>query len=267
MQYRELGNTGLKVSVIGFGCGWLGDSSKTKQPVEIIRKSLDYGVNYFDTAQAYADSEIKLGQGLEDDRKRVYISSKTGAKTKEEAWKSIHESLERLQTDYIDNYHLHCLEDKRDIDVRLGSGGALEALIEARDQGLIRHIGCTSHQSRLLIMALERFNFEIILVPMNVVECEPLKKLIPLCNSKGVGITIMKPVAWGALPARLALKWLLNQPIATVVPGVTTLEQLEEDCLIGHLKDYSLTDKERKEEDELKNKVNPESFWWHSAKQ
>jgi len=267
MQYRELGNTGLKVSIIGLGCGLLGDATKTKLPLEIVQKSLDYGVNYFDTAQAYGGSEIKLGQGLGDDRKKVYISSKTMAKTKEEAWKNIHESLERLQTDYIDNYHLHCLEDKRDIDVRLGSGGALEALIEARDQGLIRHIGCTSHQSRLLIVALERFNFETILVPMNVVEREPLEKLIPLCIGKGVGITIMKPVAWGALPARLALKWLLNQPIATMVPGATTLEQLEEDCLVGHLKDYSLTDKERKEEDELKNKVKPESFWWHSARQ
>ena len=163
MQYRELGNTGLKVSIIGLGCGLLGDAIKTKFPLEIVQKSLDYGVNYFDTAQAYGGSEIKLGQGLGDDRKKVYISSKTMAKTKEEAWKNIHESLERLQTDYIDNYHLHCLEDKRDIDVRLGSGGALEALIEARDQGLIRHIGCTSHQSRLLIMALKRFNFEVIL--------------------------------------------------------------------------------------------------------
>ena len=264
MQYRMLGNTGLKVSVIGLGCGFLGNATKTKHPLEIIRKSLDYGVNYFDTAHTYGGSEIKLGQGLGIDRKKVYISSKTMAKTKEEAWKDIHESLQRLQTEYIDNYHLHCLENEQDIDVRLGSGGALEALVEARDQGLIRHIGCTSHQSRLLIMALEWFNFETILVPMNIVEREPLEKLIPLCNSKGVGISIMKPVAWGALPAKLTLKWLLNQPIATVVPGATTLEQLEEDCLVSHLKDFSLTDKERNEVDELKNKVKPESFWWHS---
>ena len=267
MQYREFGNTGLKVSVIGLGCGLLGDATKTKQPFEIVRRSLDYGVNYFDTAYAYANSEVKLGQGLGHDRKKVYISSKTMAKTKEEAWKNIHESLQRLKTDYIDNYHLHGLENEKDVDVRLGSGGALEALKEARDQGLIKHIGCTSHQSRLLIMALKRFDFETILVPMNPVEPEPLEKLIPLCNDIGVGVSIMKPVAWGALPAKLALKWILNHQVDTVVPGATTLEQLEEDCLVGHLKDYSLTDKERKEEDELKNKVKLESFWWHSARQ
>jgi hypothetical protein len=267
MQYREFGNTGLKVSVIGLGCGLLGDATKTKQPFEIVRKSLDYGVNYFDTAYAYADSEVKLGQGLGDDRKKVYISSKTMAKTKEEAWKNIRESLQRLKTEYIDNYHLHGLENEKDVDVRLGSGGALKALKEARDQGLIRHIGCTSHQSRLLIMALNRFDFETILVPMNPVEPEPLEKLIPLCNDKGVGVSIMKPVAWGALPAKLALKWILNKPIDTAVPGATTLEQLKEDCLVGNLKNFSLTKKERNEENELKNKVKPESFWWHSARQ
>jgi aryl-alcohol dehydrogenase-like predicted oxidoreductase len=77
----------------------------------------------------------------------------------------------------------------------------------------------------------------------------------------------MKPVAWGALPAKLALKWILNKPIDTAVPGATTLEQLKEDCLVGNLKNFSLTKKERNEENELKNKVKPESFWWHSARQ
>ncbi|MEM2130402.1 MAG: aldo/keto reductase, partial [Candidatus Bathyarchaeia archaeon] len=173
MQYRELGKTGFKASVIGLGGGFLGDSSKTKQPLEIVKKALEYGVNYFDTAHAYTDSETILGQGLGADRRRVFVSSKTLAKTKSEAAKHIRESLNRLKTDYIDNYFLHGLEDKRDVEKRLGSRGALYALIEARDQGLIRHIGCTSHHSELLIKALEKFDFEIVLVPMNIVEREP----------------------------------------------------------------------------------------------
>jgi len=247
MKYRNLGKTGLYVSSIGLGCGLL-TSSETDYAVQIVRRSLELGVNYFDTARGYGDSEIKLGLGFRGQRENVYISSKTLAHTKDEAWRHIRESLERLQTNYLDNYHLHSLRDEKDIEVRLGPGGALEALIEAREQGLIRHIGCTSHKSRILLKALERFDFEIILVPLNIVEREPLDKLIPLCLEKEVGITIMKPLATGLLPAPLALKWLLNQPISTAVPGATTLNEVVENSLVGGLEDVTLT---HKEEDEV----------------
>jgi len=244
MLYRKLGRTGLEVSVIGLGCAQLGSSS-TEYALELVHRALELGVNYFDTARSYWDSEIKVGQALKGEREKVYISTKTGGKTKEEAWQHIRESLRRLQTDYLDNCHLHGLRDGEDLEKRLGKGGALEALVEAREQGLVRHIGCTSHTSKTLIKALERFDFEVVLVPMNIVEREPLEKLIPLCRSKGVGVTIMKPVATGLLPARLALKWLLNQPIATAVPGATTLEELKESCLVGHLEDIALSVEER----------------------
>ena len=250
MQYRKLGETGLEVSAIGLGCAQLGSSS-TEYAVKIVRRALELGVNYFDTARGYWDSEIKLGLGLKDSREKVYISSKTGAKTKEEAWQGIRESLERLQTEYLDNCHLHGLRGDEDIEKRLGPGGALEALLEARDQGLVRHIGCTSHTSSTLVKALERFDFEVISVPMNIAEREPLTELIPLCVSKGVGVTIMKPVATGLLPARLALKWLLNQPISTAVPGATTLEEVEENSLVGYLDDLTLTVKEEEQVDRL----------------
>ena len=205
MKYRKLGRTGMNVSCIGLGGGMLG-SPNTDYAVQIVEKALELGVNYFDNARSYWDSEIKLGIALKGKRESVYISSKTNAVTKDEAWQHIHESLERLQTDYLDNYHLHGLQDEQDLYARIGSGGALEALIEAKEQGLIRHIGCTSHASRqLLVKAIKLFDFEIILVPMNIVEREPLDELIPLCLEKGVGITIMKPLETGLLPARLAL--------------------------------------------------------------
>ena len=141
------------------------------------------------------------------------------------------------------------------MDTRLGKGGALEALIEAREQGLVRHIGCTAHTSRALLQALERFDFETILVPMNLVEREPLERLIPLCQERGVGVTIMKPVATGLLPARPALKWLLNQPIATAVPGVTTLEELELDAAVGNLEDYALSAEDQAEIEALREQL------------
>jgi len=254
MKHRELGKTGFEASVIGLGCAQLG-SSNTEYAINVVRKALEFGVNYYDTARGYWDSEIKLGLALKDDREKAFISSKTGGKTREEAWKDLHESLERLQTDYLDNYHLHGLRDGEDLEKRLGPDGALEALIEARDQGLIRHIGCTSHSSSTLIKALERFDFEVISVPMNIVEREPLTQLIPLCISKGVGVTIMKPVATGLLPARLALKWLLNQPISTALPGTTTIEEVEEDAAVGHLDDPKMTLEEEEQVHHLTKKL------------
>ena len=233
MLYRTLGRTGLQVSVIGLGCVQL-SSSNAGYAVQIVQRAVELGVNYLDVARGYGDSEIKVGLGLEGRRQEVLISTKTGAKTRDDAWREINESLERLRTDYVDNCHLHGLRLGKDMEQRLGKDGALEALIQAREQGLVRHIGCSSHRSEALVEALRRFDFEVILVPMNIVEREPLDELIPLCQHKGVGVTIMKPLATGLLPAPLALKWLVNQPIASAVPGCTTLEELEENARVGH---------------------------------
>ncbi|MGC9347965.1 MAG: aldo/keto reductase [Anaerolineae bacterium] len=236
MDYRKLGDTGLEVSAIGMGCVQIA-SSRTEVATAIVRRALDLGVTYFDVARGYGDAEIKVGLGVASapnvGRDDVVISTKTSARTREDAWRQINESLERLNTGYVDNLHLHALRSTEDIDRRLGPDGALEALIEARDQGMIHHIGCTSHRSEVLIEALRRFDFEVILVPMNLVEREPLDELLPLCQGRGVGVTIMKPLATGLIPAPLALKWLLNQPIATAVPGITTLAELEEDVAVG----------------------------------
>jgi predicted aldo/keto reductase-like oxidoreductase len=245
VKYRKLGNTGMEVSCIGLGCLQVGSSQK-EYAVQVVRRALELGVNYFDTARAYHDSEIHLGAGLKGKREKVYVSSKTFAKTKEEAWQCLNESLERLQTDYLDNYHLHSLGDIEDVELRMGPGGALEALVEAKARGLIRHIGCTSHRSDILIEALQRFGFEIILVPMNIVEREPLDRLIPLCLERGVGVSIMKPLAAGVLPPVPSLKWLLNQPISTVVPGATTVEEVEANSRLGH-GDPALTGAEQEE--------------------
>jgi uncharacterized protein len=254
MKYRKLGKTGMDVSCIGLGCAQLG-SSRSEYAVQIVRQALKKGVNFFDTARTYGDSEIKLGVGLGAERNKVHISSKTTAKNKDEAWQHINESLERLQTDYLDNYHLHGLEDTVDVELRLGPNGALEALREAKEKGLIRHIGCTSHRSSVLIEAIKRFDFEIILIPMNIVEQEPLDELIPLCLEREIGITIMKPVATGLLPPPLALKWLLTQPIATAVPGATKVEEAEENAAIGSIENPALTQNELEQVAEFREKL------------
>jgi predicted aldo/keto reductase-like oxidoreductase len=245
MKTRPLGSTGHDVAPIGLGAAQLG-SSEYEHAKEVVFSSLDLGVNYFDTARGYWDSEIKLGKALKGERANVVVSSKTTGKTKEEAANHINESLDRLQTDYIDNYHLHALSDLDDVDVRLG--GPLEALVEAREAGKIRNIGITGHTfPSILVAALKRFDFDTLLVPLNIVEREPLSELIPLAIEKNVGITIMKPVATGLLPAPLALKWLMNQPIAVAVPGATTVAEIEQNVSIGQLDDYTLTSQEEAE--------------------
>jgi aryl-alcohol dehydrogenase-like predicted oxidoreductase len=254
MQYRKLGNTGLDVSCIGLGCAQIGYLDP-EPAVHLVRHALDLGVNYFDVARGYLDAEIKVGRATAGQRDRAILSTKTGARTRDDAWREIHESLERLGTDHVDNCHLHGLHVGEDIEQRLGSGGALEALIEAKERGLVRHIGCTSHKSAALLEALERYPFEVILVPMNIAERDPLGKLIPLCERRGVGVTIMKPVATGLVPARLSLKWLLNQPIACAVPGASTLDELEEDAGVGMLLDPTLTPGEAAEADAIRDQL------------
>ena len=245
MKKRPLGSTGIDVAPIGLGAAQLG-SSEYDHSKEIVFKALDMGVNYFDTAQGYWDSEVKLGKTLKGERESVIVSSKTGGKTKEEAANHVDESLQKLQTDYIDNYHLHALSDMDDMNLRLG--GPLEALIEAREAGKIKNIGITGHTfPSVLVAALKQFDFDTFLVPLNIVEREPLAELIPLAIEKNVGVTIMKPVATGLLPAPLALKWLMNQDMAVAVPGATTVAEMEENALIGALDDYTLTAQEESE--------------------
>jgi aryl-alcohol dehydrogenase-like predicted oxidoreductase len=248
MQYRPLGRTGLVVSAIGLGCAPM-MSLSLEAGEQLVRRALDWGINYIDTARDYGETEVMVGRALVGQREHVYLSTKTGARKRDQAWRSIEESLQRLQTSYVDNCHLHALEQGEDLEARLGPGGALEALIEAREQGLVRHIGCTSHTSRTLLQALQRFDFGTILVPLNMVEREPLAELIPLCRQRGVGVTIMKPVATGLLPARLALRWLLNQPVDTIVPGATTIEEVDLDAEVGSLPDPALTAEEQSEAD------------------
>jgi predicted aldo/keto reductase-like oxidoreductase len=254
MQYRKLGRTGVKVSPVGLGCNGIG-SSNTEYALKVVHKALELGVNYIDTARSYWDTEKKLGIALKGKRDTVFLSSKTDGITKDEAFREIKESLERLKTDYLDNCHIHALRKGGDIEKRLGRGGALEGLIEARDKGLIRYIGCTSHRSEVLVEALKRFDFDVILVPMNIVEREPLKELIPLCVNRGVGVTIMKPLATGLLPAKLALKWLINQPISTAVPGITTLEEAEEDLMVNHMEDISITSEEKQQIEQITERL------------
>ncbi|HEY3415867.1 MAG TPA: aldo/keto reductase [Armatimonadota bacterium] len=127
MQYRPLGKTGDRVSAIGLGCAPMMTLSLAAG-TRLVRRAIDLGLNYIDTARGYGETEVMVGQALQGQRQKVFLSTKTAAPTRAEAWREILDSLQRLQTDYLDNCHLHALSEGEDMERRLGprrrTGGA-----------------------------------------------------------------------------------------------------------------------------------------------
>lgn len=234
MEYRKLGKTELNVSVIGFG-GIPIQRVSIGEACTIVNRALDLGIIFFDTARAYTDSEEKLGVALKARRKEVVIATKSLAKTKTAMAADIRKSLEAMGLDYIDLYQMHNLKSKSDLDRVTSPDGALAALTEAKKQGLIRHIGVTGHIKEFLVDTLNLEETETIQFPFNAVETVGVPALLAKAAEKNAGVIVMKPLAGGALKnTNLALRYLLEHPVTTVIPGVDSLEQAEENARAGN---------------------------------
>jgi aryl-alcohol dehydrogenase-like predicted oxidoreductase len=179
---------------------------------------LHYGVNHIDTAAAYGDSELRIGPWMREHRKSFFLATKTGDRTRDGARDSLHRSLDRLRTDHVDLIQLHNLAEEDDWQKAMGPGGALEALVEARAQGLTRFIGVTGHGSRIAAMhcrSLERFRFDSVLFPYNFPMLSipqyaaDAEALIKICGERGVALQTIKSAArrrWQNGPAQ-KLSW------------------------------------------------------------
>ena len=224
MVYRELGKTGLKISRMGFGGIPIQriDKEGTKA---LIRKLHEDGVNYIDTARGYTVSEEYLGYALEGIRRDFVLATKGMGRTKEAMAADIETSLKNLRTDYIDLYQIHN-PNAADLEVVLASGGALEALQEARAAGKIGHIGITLHSVELFEKAVEMDWVETIMFPYNIVETQG-EALIRKCADRNIGFIAMKPLAGGAIDdATLALRYIVNNPdVSVVIPGMATIDE------------------------------------------
>ena len=232
MLYRTLGRTGLRVSSLGFG-GIPIQRLDTPEAVRVIHAAVDTGINFFDTARAYTDSEIKLGLALSGKRDKVLIASKTLARTAEAMAADIAVSLRNLQTDVIDLYQMHNVKDQTTATAVLGPGGALEALRQARNRGVIRYIGVTGHRPEILSILLQTGEFDTVMFPYNPVETEA-ELLIKACTDGNVGSIVMKPLAGGALhPTGAALKWALKRPVSVVIPGMDSEEIVRENTAVA----------------------------------
>lgn len=227
MEYRMLGKTGLQISRMGFG-GIPIQRIDAEGAREIIYKLHEMGVNYIDTARGYSVSEEYLGFALEGIRKDFVLATKSMARTKEAMSADIDISLKNLRTDYIDLYQIHN-PSADDFEKVQQPGGALEALIEARDAGKIGHIGITLHTADLFEKAVALDWVETIMFPYNLVETQG-EKLIAKCSEKNIGFIDMKPLAGGAIDnARLALRFVTSNPNVTVViPGMASVEEAQQ---------------------------------------
>lgn len=229
-----LGKTKLKVKTLGFG-GIPIQRVSEEEAVQVVRRCYDLGINYFDTARGYTNSEERIGKALEDVRENVVLATKSHRRESEGILEELETSLKNLRTDYIDVYQLHNVSSKAAWEEIKSPGGALEALYEAKEQGKIRHLGITSHDPAVLADIVREDVFETILIPYNYLTPKPEEELLPLCKSKNVGTIIMKPFGGGAFSnANTALKFVLSKEnVDLTIPGMMRVEEVEENYKVA----------------------------------
>ena len=227
MEIRQLGQTGLQVSRLGFGGIPIQrvDEAATRA---LMERLLACGINYIDTARGYTISEKLLGGALEGMREKFVLATKSMARTKEAMAGDIQTSLANLRTAYIDLYQVHN-PSMAELDTLTAPGGALEALEEAKAAGTIRHIGLTAHSAAVFERALTLDWVETVMFPYNIVETQG-EELIRQAAARGVGFVCMKPLAGGALEdASLAMRFIAANPAVTVIiPGMREIREIDE---------------------------------------
>ncbi|MBL7165648.1 MAG: aldo/keto reductase [Dehalococcoidales bacterium] len=200
MENRRLGRTEHLSSVLTFGAAalWQVTEAEAEAAIDL---AVGHGVNHIDVAPSYGQAEIRLGPWLEKHRNSVFLACKTGERSKAGAWESIKQSLDRLRVDHFDLFQFHAVNDVETLNVILGPGGALEAVLEAKEQKLLRHIGITGHRPFVLVDAIQRFQFDTVLFPLSRVlaahrnDYTDFSILLDQARQKDVGTIAIKSVA------------------------------------------------------------------------
>jgi len=167
MEYRKLGRTGLDVSIISFG-GIMVDTMDQEEVNELVSGVIKRGVNLFDVGPTYGDAQNKLGPAIEKYRDKIILTCKTEPyKTRIEVRSDLENSLKLLKTDFFDVYQIHEVVDEDLLEKSMSSGGALEGILEARDEGLIHYVGFSAHSEELALKLMERYDFDNVMFPIN----------------------------------------------------------------------------------------------------
>ncbi len=202
LEKRALGNTGEMLSVIAFG-GIIVMDATPEDASASVKFAIDAGVNHFDVAPSYGDAEVKLGPALEPYRKNIFLSCKTGKRTKDDARKELEQSLKNLRTDHFDLYQLHAVTSLEDVKTILGPGGAMETFLEAKKEGKIRFIGFSAHSVEAAMALMNGFDFDSIMFPFNYVTWNVGNfgpQVLELAKQKKMGIIALKAMAKGPWP-------------------------------------------------------------------
>ena len=238
---RTLGKTGEQLSIIGFGGIVVMDDS-TSGSANIVAEAVDRGINYFDVAPSYGNAQERLGPALAPYRNKSFLACKTEGRMKDDSRKQLEESLRLLKTDHVDLYQFHALTKMTDLDKVLGPGGAMETMEAAKKEGKIRYIGFSVHSAETALAAMDRYNFDTILFPVNFVLFTQAgfgPQILKRAQEKNMGILALKgmaktvwpagekdhpqPKCWyqpAAFPdeASMGLRWTLGHPVTAAIP-------------------------------------------------
>ncbi len=239
---RTLGRTGEQLSMIGFG-GIVVMNESNGEASNIVAEAVDRGINYFDVAPSYGNAQERLGPALAPYRKNCFLACKTDGRMKDDSRADLEQSLRLLKTDHVDLYQFHALTKMADLDKVLGPGGAMETFEAAKKEGKIRFIGFSVHSAETAVAAMDRYNFDTILFPINWVLFTQAgfgPQILKKAQEKKMGILALKsmakttwpadqkqnhpePKCWyqpAAFPdeASLGLRWTLGHPITAAIP-------------------------------------------------
>ncbi|MBU5311640.1 aldo/keto reductase [Tissierella carlieri] len=246
MERRILGRTNLEVSVIGFG-GIPIQRVDNEMAVKLIEESCNRGINFIDTARGYNESESLIGEALEKvGRDKFVLATKSMKRDYDGMLQELSISLKDLRTNYIDLYQFHNVRSLEELDFILSENGALKALKEAKEKGIIKEIGITSHSPEILDKAIDTGEFATIQCPYNPVERQA-EEVFKKAKEMNIGVIVMKPLAGGAITnGELSLRFIADNPnISVAIPGMDTLEQVSSNALVG-IDKRKLTDEEEK---------------------
>ncbi len=254
MDTIRLGKTDMMVSRLGFG-GIPIQRVTEEEAVEVVRTCLELGITFIDTANAYSNSEERIGKAIKGRRDQLIIATKSGSRDREGMENHLKQSLKQLGVESIDLYQFHGVSDFDAYAKILDPNGPMAVMQEAKRAGLVKHIGITSHSMDVAKEAVKSDHFETIMFPFNFIVSEAADELLPLAREHDVGFIAMKPLAGGMLDnVNIAFKYLLQFPDVVPIPGVQMTHEINE---IMHVLEGSwrMTEAEQKEMQRIREEL------------
>jgi predicted aldo/keto reductase-like oxidoreductase len=243
METRPFGKTGEAFPILSFGAQRIVDEHDCteEEATEIVNAAIDRGIRYFDVAWIYSggQAETRLGKVVKHRRSEMWLATKTWDTTKDGARRQLEESLTRLQTDRVEEWRLHNVWDYARLDAFTAKGGALEAAIQARDEGIVRYISISCHTDpQILVEALNRFPFDSVLIATSALDHFILsfaEEFVPVADVNGVATIGMKVLGLGSLTHEVerSLRYAFGLPLSTVIVGMESMAQLEQNLAIA----------------------------------